>query len=263
MKWACSALSFALMAGSADAQLGPIWGDNAESSRIRNEPPKLGLVKSLAQRQARIAHAGFGACVVKRRPTHAATFVLNPDLDPARRRRLVGRLADGDCLLKAVNSAGDLAMTLPGDTMRYALADALVRTQFANDVSSRFASSAPLHHGTFDEAAYAPEPGQRLKPNELRDLAAAKAAQKGALYMSAFGECVVRTAPAAAHALLMTEVESDPEPARFKALSPAFGGCMRAGQSLSIDKGVLRGSIAMNYYRLAKAVAGPIGQGVR
>ena len=77
------------------------------------------------------------------------------------------------------------------------------------------------------------------------------------MFMSAFGECVVRTDPSGSHALLMTQVVSPEETAALKAVVPAFSSCVPAQRTLSFDKTVIRGAVALNYYRLAKALPGP------
>ena len=52
-------------------------------------------------------------------------------------------------------------------------------------------------------------------------------------------------------------------PARaFDRLMPAFGGCVVAGQSLTFNKSTLRGTIAMNYYRLAHTPRVAVAAGV-
>ncbi|MDQ3246750.1 MAG: hypothetical protein M3Q52_07665 [Pseudomonadota bacterium] len=174
----------------------------------------------------------------------------------------MSKLADGDCLLQAVDSSSHVMMTLPGHTMRYALADALVGLELKADVRTSFAAVPPLRHGTIAEADIRPPAGKRLSRDELRTWEKSLAGLRGAIFMSALGECVVRTDPAASHALLMTEVESADERTWFKTLSPALAGCTKAGETIALNPTVVRGTIAMNYYRLAKAAV-PAGQGLR
>jgi hypothetical protein len=68
-----------------------------------------------------------------------------------------------------------------------------------------------------------------------------------------YGECVVRTDPAAAKALLQTRVETAGEVIAFDGLRPALAECLPEGKTLAFGKLVLRGTIAVNYYRLAHA----------
>lgn len=68
-----------------------------------------------------------------------------------------------------------------------------------------------------------------------------------------YGECVVRTNPAAAKALLLTRVETSGEARAFDALRQALGECLPEGKTLAFGKLVLRGTIAVNYYRVAHA----------
>jgi len=74
-------------------------------------------------------------------------------------------------------------------------------------------------------------------------------------FISRYGECVVRVNPAAVRALLLSRPETDEERTRFTALSTAFGTCLPEGQTLSFGKLPLRGTLAVNYYRLAMAAA--------
>ena len=64
---------------------------------------------------------------------------------------------------------------------------------------------------------------------------------------------MVRVDPAAARALLLTMPESPEENARFAAMGTTFGSCLAEGETLKLGKLALRGTMAINYYRLAKA----------
>jgi hypothetical protein len=64
---------------------------------------------------------------------------------------------------------------------------------------------------------------------------------------------VVRVNPAAARTLLLTRPESAEEKAAFATMNLAFATCLPEGVTMSFGKTALRGTVAMNYYRLAKA----------
>jgi hypothetical protein len=49
---------------------------------------------------------------------------------------------------------------------------------------------------------------------------------------------------------------SPEEASQFAAMQQSLGACLPAGQQLKFGKLDLRGTIAVNYYRLAKAAAG-------
>ena len=63
----------------------------------------------------------------------------------------------------------------------------------------------------------------------------------------------MRVDPQGAKALLLTDPVTDGEAAAFNALGTALGTCIAPGKSLNFGKAALRGSIAINYYRLAVA----------
>jgi hypothetical protein len=75
--------------------------------------------------------------------------------------------------------------------------------------------------------------------------------------VSRFGECVVRTSPAGVHRYLLAQPSTREEGQALLTLRLALGSCLTAGHTLKIDRRVLRGSLATNYYRLAKAPRTP------
>lgn len=214
------------------------------------------------QSEVRGIQALFGRCVVKKQYIAARQFVLTPDLEGADWRRLVGKVADGDCLIAAAASAGGVEMTFPNDTMRYALADALVRRDHSGAIPPNLKDAAPLVQPDFDETKFLPKPGRKTKQRELDQLAESRGKRLALVYLAEFGECVVRADTATSHALLMADPGAGAESAAFAGLKPALAGCIVAGQSLSFNKSTLRGTIAMNFYRLAQAprpVAASVG----
>ena len=196
--------------------------------------------------------ARFGACVVKKHSAVARQFVLAPDLEKTDWRRAVAILADGNCLVAAATSTGGVEMKFPADTMRYALADALVRREVSASVPTT-TDAAPLIQPVLDEAEYVPKPGRKMKPAELDELGESRAKRLGMIYLAGYGECVVRADVAQSHALLMADPATVEEEAAFGRLKPALSQCIIAGQSLTFNKTTLRGTIAMNFYRLAHA----------
>jgi hypothetical protein len=51
----------------------------------------------------------------------------------------------------------------------------------------------------------------------------------------------------------MTQPASVEEATAFQQLVPEFAACLPSGQKLEFNKATLRGTIAMNFYRLAHA----------
>jgi hypothetical protein len=200
--------------------------------------------------EMRQVHARFGDCVVKKHHAAARAYVLTPDMGAD--DRPLERLADGNCLLAATSGVrARVQMRFPADTMRYALAEALVRRDAL--APAAVANAAPLVQPTFDAARYEPKAGRTMKPAELASLEEQRTKRLATVYVAAYGECVVRTDPAGAHALLRTEPESAAEAAAIGALRPALGNCLPDGQTLSFGKFIIRGTVAMNFYRLANA----------
>ena len=83
---------------------------------------------------------------------------------------------------------------------------------------------------------------------------------QGFSYLSRYGECVVRADPAGSRALLAAKPETPEEASRFAALRLALATCLPEGHTLEFGKLALRGTIAVNYYRLAKAAAAGVAK---
>lgn len=223
---------------------------------LRETPLGSRLSKPIPTREyeadrVRQIQSGYGDCVVKKQPEEAKRFVLTPRFEEVELRKILPKVGDGWCLNEASDAYGGV-MKFPADTMRYTLADALVRTEFLTSAPS-IADAGPIHHAPLVEADYQPRPGRKARPSELEALARKREMFDASSYMSQFGECVVRGNPAASYHLIMTAVLSPQESEAFKALISTFGSCVTAGQTFKLDKAAVRGTIAMNLYRLAHA----------
>ena len=205
------------------------------------------------QGEVRGIQAIYGQCVVKKQYNAARQFVITPDLEDAEWRRLAGKVADSDCLTAAAASAGEVEMKFPNDTMRYALADALVRRDYPAATTVNLKNAAALVQPDFDETKFLPKPGHKAKQRELDQLAENRSKRIALVYLAQFGECVVRENAATSHALLMADPDSPGESAAFASLKPVLANCLVTGRTLSFNKSTLRGTIAMNFYRLAQA----------
>ena len=212
------------------------------------------LAQPLSDLQAtetrRLLHA-YGACVVKRQEARAAQAIV-ANITNSELIRRYGSLIDGTCLPPRKGSP--VQVRFQGDQYRYALADALVRKQFASTPAPVLESVARLQHRDPGAApARVNAKGKRLKEKQylaaLRDYEAEQAYS----YLSRYGECVVRVNPAAARDLLLSEPGTPQENQRFAALRIPFGTCLPEDQKLSLGKLALRGTIAINYYRLARS----------
>jgi hypothetical protein len=192
----------------------------------------------------------YGQCVVKREPALAAEAIIrNVDEELARK---YGSLIIGACLPQRPGTSAVARLT--GDQYRYALADALVRRELATVPVPNLDSVPMLGHrdpGTAPSRVSAT--GKRLSERKFEEASRRHRQASADSYLSRYGECVVRVDPAAARGLLLTDPETAEERARFAAMQTAFGTCLPENQTLNFGKLALRGTIALNYYRLAKA----------
>lgn len=201
--------------------------------------------------KTRLVQADYGACVAKKQTAAASNYVITPHFNAADLRRILPKVGDGYCLLTASATFGS-QMTFPGDTMRYTLADALVQAEYPS-TPALIRDAGPIAHAVLDEADYLPKPGHKPKQSELDDIAMRRQQAQASIYLSHFGECVVRAEPEVSYQLLRSRATSAEENAAFGNLSPALDKCLDQGQSMSLNKAAIRGTIAMNYYRLAHA----------
>ena len=212
----------------------------------------LGLAGISSPGMERSRHSEFAECVVKRSPTAAAEYVLDIETDEAEARKMHKELPLVACWEKLAGISG-AQLRLPGNLLRYILADALARRELSAPPVSTFAASPPLPRAALTDEPFRPKAGKKASGRELEEFADARRQALVDANMAAFGECVARAAPQDSHALLMTKVGSPEESTGFRVLSRAFGGCIPAGQTLSSVDLEVRGPIALSYYRLAKA----------
>jgi hypothetical protein len=208
---------------------------------------------AFAQPEVRKVQKAFAECVVKKRRGDAERFVL--EQSPDARKPLIAKVADGNCLVAAtqIGPYSMVKMQFTGDFMKYALADALVRLEYGVAPITDFAAVAPLQHEQPDLAKFTPPPGKKLKPAQLQSLEESKNTALGYAYLAQFGECVVRANPSAAYRLLMSAPTTPEETVAFAEVTPAARNCLEVGRTLALNKATLRGTVAYNYFRLAKA----------
>lgn len=175
--------------------------------------------------------AEFADCVVKRTPGQARKIVGGALLAD----RAGDRFNDimGNCL--PVNDNSEMTLNTKGVLLRFALADALLREQPRLELP-QLQTIPPLKHVSA-ATAY---------PGMNGDFEVA---------ISGVGECIVRAAPQTAAALVHSAIGTPAEKSTFSSIVPALSGCLTAGQQFAFSPEVLRGTVALNYYRLATAGA--------
>ena len=214
----------------------------ALAASVALQGPAAGRDRDMVQESRddmRRRSARYGQCVVSRQPVKALAYVqqgAQPHARAATVKEAVERIEEsnsaakkliiGDCLFRSADSASDVRMTFPGETMRFVLADAL----FRKDLASR----APLSH--LEQVA---------QINHLAPL-------------NQLGECVVRRDPKGSHNLLSTKVLAPEESVALTALKPAMADCLPAKATVQLNKMLIRGVVAYNYVLLANAPRGPL-----
>jgi hypothetical protein len=200
-------------------------------------------------RQVRLLVADYANCIIKREASLAREVLLAGDED----RELMARypkLVQDTCL--STKLGDQVVLSFRDDEYRYALADALVRRDLAEVVPPDLAELPALKHGT-ERADPSTLAGASLSGRSLQKAAADYNKWRTGQYMWRFGECVVRVDPEGSKRLLMSPIESSAESAGFTSLGTALGTCLGEGRQLEFGKVALRGTIAVNYYRLVTA----------
>jgi len=200
--------------------------------------------------------AAFAACVVKKQRQLASEFVIdrtNLQFDKKYRS-----LADGNCLVDASGTYfAQAGLSMSGDAMRFAIADALLRAEIASIDPARLPKAQQLPLPLLVASDYEPKPDHEYGAAELKMLEERKQKNQASVILYKFGECAVRSSPQQAHALLAAAPKSDAEAAALQAILPSLGSCLERGSQIKLNRAVLRGSLAFSYYALAHAPLAP------
>ena len=194
--------------------------------------------------------AAYAKCVLARHSKEVAAVVLSniPNWEITTRHR---NLVDSSCV--NVGSSASVQMFLPGDTLRYALADALVQWEYSSGLPADIDRAAPLQRANLSPPHIVAVNGKPLDAKLLEQLKAVQTTETAFEVMSLFGECVARQDPQRALQLILTKVASKQEEQAFSDLKLALATCVPAGQTVALAPSTVRGTIAVNLYRLAKA----------
>ena len=128
---------------------------------------------------------------------------------------------------------------------RYALAEALFRRDLKKLAAGNFAMVPRLAHAR-------PAPKASVGASK-KDKDRAAGEQAFEINLSMLGECLVRGNPVGSHAVLSSEPASDAETAAFASMMPAMERCIDQTKPARVGLDDVRGTIAVNYLRLAKA----------
>lgn len=207
----------------------------------------------MTTRQTRLLIEAYGECVVKRQERRASEALL-ANVDNGTLMRNYPQLLDGSCV--PVSRGQVVRVKFEGDQYRYALADALVRKELASFPPPTLDSVPQLDHREPSEPNRTDASGRPVSLRKYQKALLDYQQRKAFSVLSLYGECVVRANPAAARALLMADPESPAEAAQFAAIRNSLAACLPEGMTLSFGKLPLRGTIAVNYYRLGKAALG-------
>lgn len=200
----------------------------------------------------------YGQCIAKREPALAHKAIVsgaNFHSDSPEGKRLKQRECMDEDLLANTSSGfqGRLRMRMDDDTYRGVIAEALV-VKGSAALTAEGLKAVPLL--TYDE----PRPlrltypdGKPVPEEKLARQRAAIARKTEATLMGKLGECVVRNAPEQSRAVLSTALETPGELQAINALGPTLGQCIKAGETVSLDRMSVRGALAIAYYRLSQA----------
>ena len=115
--------------------------------------------------EARQVFAEYTQCAAKNRPKAAQEVVLST-LANGEIMKTYPSLITPMCL----SGANVGSLKLPGDFVRYGLAEALIRREYARGLPADIGFAAPLQHRSFEDPNFQPKPGKKLKPKEQEEL---------------------------------------------------------------------------------------------
>jgi hypothetical protein len=151
----------------------------------------------------------------------------------------------------------EVGLSLSGDAMRFAFADALLRDGIGRIEPARLPQAAQLPLPLLSKAGYEPKMGREYRASELKSLEEKRNRDQTSVILYKFGECAVRSSPKEAQALLQAPAKSDAEHAALQAIMPSLGACLERGSQIKLNRAVLRGALAFSYYGLAHAPLAP------
>lgn len=237
--WIASAVSVALaMAGMGPAiESGQSAGSSASGSPAASSAPT---------QEAELTLAGYADCLVDRRLWRSnITQFLRTIPYTAAAQQMAGKLIDGDCLMQVAARPlenDSVVMSVQAEALRQSLYPALYRRDYRKAAAPDIGSLSPLTLSSeFDGDLAALPPLYR----PIRTL----------------GDCVVRASPVGARSLVLARPYSTADDAAINAIRPALAGCIRQGQTLHLNRSMLRATVGEALYKLSRAASSASARG--
>ena len=199
--------------------------------------------------------AQYAQCIAGRDRAGASDFALRKNVEWTKTGEWkVRRLIDKSCVPSQATQeqAGTLKKMTP-EMLRQPIAEALVRLEFPAADAKLIATAQPLASGGLIESLWPSNACDKCDAEQRKKFEETRVRTSASMAPYIFAECAVRADPGNAHKLLMADVNSASETSAFSALSPAFGQCVAEDAKINSSRTVLRGLIALSYYRLAHA----------
>ena len=228
-------LAISLPAAAADRSVPPV--------AIPPTPEQRELISAIAR------------CLVEHHRTEAADFVLH------RTVWMPSRRSSRDCVPpKSARRNVDALLKKQRDTLLFEVAGNLVRKEFQAFDHAVIGMAQFLPSSGLVDTLWPPEACKECKPEQIKKVEEARARVEKIMAPHIFGECVVRTDTANAHRVIMAAPDSPQEDSAIQSIAPALNHCVTEGSQLKVARSLMRGILAVSYYRLAHA---PRAQQVR
>jgi hypothetical protein len=186
----------------------------------------------------------FGKCIVNKRRLKpiAVRFVLYGETRDAR------LIINFDCFGTVLdeNMPGgerNLQARWSQREFRALVADGLVQSDFAASGPTDFSAIPALNH---EPGITRASDGSPLSSEQMQ----------GEVALATLGECAARRDPEGVRLMAQTAVGTPEELTSLRQLAPAFGACMKGGQTLEFPRAVLRQTAVVAYARLAYSLPG-------
>ena len=205
--------------------------------------------KAKEERETRKLVHDYARCVV-RKNADLASDAIRANADNGTIMRKYPALIDGGCM---ATTGGSIEARFGGDLYRYAIADALVNARYKTVGEISFANRLPLAHLPLpDRAAFDTKLAVIKSKSKRQEMEEGFKKQYSVGWLSRYGECIVRHDPVKTRLWLLTPPDGPEETSRINDLRAAFADCLQAG-TLRFNRTVMRGTVAINYFRLATA----------